>query len=314
MLVMSQARHVTLIPGAPATKRPIGAASANPSPRKIASTESTACGAHATSNPPEVCGSVSSARSRSPIPGASMTSLPYASKLRRGAPVTKPSPARSSTSGCRGILANSIAAPMRAPRMTVGHRNAGARANRFAAFENPLDHVERQQFDRHADDRQREEGCGAHRIDVGQRIRGGDRPEVERIVDDRHEEIRRRDDRLPLVQLVDRGIVGSLDAYEQRFRDKGPVEVAENALQHARRDLAAAAPAVRELGEANRRAFGGVHARRVAAAGHGTGATKGHSSAAMRRSSLANFAVVLQNIDVFQMLATPALFLLSGQA
>jgi hypothetical protein len=49
-------------------------------------------------------------------------------------------------------------------------------------------------------------------------------------------------------------------------------------------------------------------------AGHGTGAIKGHSSAAMRRSGPENFTVVLQNIDVFQMLATPALFLLSGQA
>ena len=46
----------------------------------------------------------------------------------------------------------------------------------------------------------------------------------------------------------------------------------------------------------------------------GAGATKGHSNAATRRSSLANFPVVLQNIDVFQMLALPALFLLSGQA
>jgi hypothetical protein len=44
------------------------------------------------------------------------------------------------------------------------------------------------------------------------------------------------------------------------------------------------------------------------------GAAYGHSSAAARRSGSADFTVVLQNIDVFQMLALPALFLLSGQA
>ncbi len=60
-------------------------------------------------------------------------------------------------------------------------------------------------------------GVAAHRIDIGDRVGRGDRAEIERIVDDRHEKIGRRDDRLTLVQLVDRRIVGRLDADEQRF-------------------------------------------------------------------------------------------------
>jgi hypothetical protein len=66
--------------------------------------------------------------------------------------------------------------------------------------------------------------------------------------------------------LVNGGIVGGLDADEQRLGNERRVEIAQDALQDAGRDLAASAPAMREPGEANRRAFGGVHAQRSTAA------------------------------------------------
>ena len=71
------------------------------------------------------------------------------------------------------------------------------------------------------------------------------RAEIERIVDDRHEEIGGRDDRLALVDPVDRGVVGGLDADERvpaapaRHR-----ALARICCEHAGRDLAAAAAAM----------------------------------------------------------------------
>ena len=93
-----------------------------------------------------------------------------------------------------------------------------ARANRFTAVENAADRFDRELVDGHADERQREERRAAHRVDVGDRVGRRDHPEVVRIVDDRHEEIRRRDDGLPLVELVNGGVVGRLEADQQRFR------------------------------------------------------------------------------------------------
>ena len=54
------------------------------------------------------------------------------------------------------------------------------------------------------------------------RVGRGDRAEVERVVDDRHEEVGRRDDRLVLVELVDGRVVRRLDADQQRRRQRRP--------------------------------------------------------------------------------------------
>ena len=91
--------------------------------------------------------------------------------------------------------------------VAAGDRDAGARADRLAAFEDPADRLERQLVHRHADERQREERLPAHRVHVGDGVGRGDRAEVERIVDDRHEEVGGGDDRLRVVDLVDRGVV-----------------------------------------------------------------------------------------------------------
>ena len=102
--------------------------------------------------------------------------------------------------------------------MAAGDRNAGPGADRLAAVEDAADGVDRQLVDRHADQRQREQRRAAHRIDVGDRVGRGDGAEVERVVDDRHEEVGRRDDRLVLVDPVDGGVVGGLDADQQLRR------------------------------------------------------------------------------------------------
>ena len=105
-------------------------------------------------------------------------------------------------------------------RVAAGDRNARGCAHGFAAVEDAADRLDRQLVDRHADERQREQRRAAHRVDVRDRVGRGDPAEVVRIVDDGHEEVGRRDDRLALVQLVDGGVVGGLDADEERLRDR----------------------------------------------------------------------------------------------
>ena len=67
--------------------------------------------------------------------------------------------------------------------------------------------------------RERHDRPAAHRVDVADRVGRGDAAEVERIVDDRHEEVGGRDQRLLVVELVDGGVVGGLDADHQLGRN-----------------------------------------------------------------------------------------------
>src|SRR5256886_2290368 len=135
--------------------------------------------------------------------------------------------------------------------MPAGDRDARLRAHRLAACENTADHRHRQLLERHADDGEREDRPRAHRVDVGEGMGGRDTPEVVRVVDDRREEIGGGDERLAVVQAVDRGVVGGFRADEQLLRQSSNRRRSENFSQHRGRDLAAAAAAVAELGQAN---------------------------------------------------------------
>ena len=104
--------------------------------------------------------------------------------------------------------------------VAAGDGNAGSLADRFAAVEDSAHRLERQLVDRHRHQRQREERTPAHGVDIRDGVGRGDRAEVERIVDDRHEEIGRRDDRLILADLIDRRVVARLDADQQLARDE----------------------------------------------------------------------------------------------
>jgi hypothetical protein len=83
------------------------------------------------------------------------------------------------------------------------------------------------------------------------------------------------------------------------------------------RPLAAATAAMRETDEAKRGTGWRVHAGSEGAAEDRIGQdgdAEGHSSAATRTLITCCMQRVLQNIDPFQALAFPALFLLYGQA
>src|SRR5258708_19663496 len=86
--------------------------------------------------------------------------------------------------------------------MAAGDRNPRLRAYRFAARDDPLNHLDRHLVDRHTDDGEREDRLAAHRIDVRERVGRGDAAEVVGIVDDGREEIGGGDDRL-LVATTD---------------------------------------------------------------------------------------------------------------
>jgi hypothetical protein len=97
-------------------------------------------------------------------------------------------------------------------------------------------------------DREREERRPAHREDVVQRVRRGDRAVVGRVVDDRREEIDREDDRLLVVQLVHRRVVGRRQADEQVLVGDRR-EAAQQLLEERRRVLGCAPPGRGEIGE-----------------------------------------------------------------
>jgi hypothetical protein len=84
-----------------------------------------------------------------------------------------------------------------------------------AAAEDVAQRFVAQLLERVGDEVQSRDRPAAHGVHVGQRVRGGDPPEVVRVVDDRGEEVDRADDRKRLGDLVDGGIVRGLVADEQ---------------------------------------------------------------------------------------------------
>src|SRR5271168_4742791 len=69
--------------------------------------------------------------------------------------------------------------------MAAGDRNAGLLTYRLAAAQDLADRRVWQGVDWHADDRQRHQRAPAHRIDIRERVGGGNAAEIERIIDDR---------------------------------------------------------------------------------------------------------------------------------
>tara|TARA_B100000378_G_scaffold127684_1_gene103075 strand:- start:362 stop:1381 length:1020 start_codon:yes stop_codon:yes gene_type:complete len=136
---------------------------------------------------------------------------------------------------------NAVAAADGNARIAAGHR---------AAFEDAGDGFGRQPVDRHSHQRQGHDRGGAHGIDIADRVGRGDAAEIQWIVHDRHEEIGRGHQCLLIVQPIDRGIVGCLDAHQQLVRDRQHRGSAQQAGQHAGRDLAPAAAAMGQRGQA----------------------------------------------------------------
>ena len=74
--------------------------------------------------------------------------------------------------------------------------------------------VDRQHLMWEADDAEGGHGNSAHGVAIAQRVGGGDRPEIPRVIDDRGEEIDRLHERQLVADLVHAGVVPGLVADE----------------------------------------------------------------------------------------------------
>ena len=107
---------------------------------------------------------------------------------------------------------------------------SGYCAYRLTAGENLLRGLYRKFAERNTEQRQREERRAAHRVNVRNRIGRGNAPEIERIIDNRQKEIRRRDNRLFIVDAINSRVVARLGTDQQirisirqrRFRQQFP--------------------------------------------------------------------------------------------
>ena len=137
-------------------------------------------------------------------------------------------------------------------RVPAGDRNAGAGAGCRSACQDVACDLDRELAERHAEDRQGQDGCATHRIDVTDRIGRRDPSEIMRIVNDRHEKVGGGDDALVVAQLPDRRVVRRLGADEE-LREKRRGFPGQELLQDGRGQLAPAATAMGEFRQAKGR-------------------------------------------------------------
>jgi hypothetical protein len=136
--------------------------------------------------------------------------------------------------------------------VATGNWNTRLGTDRLAPFENAFDRIERQFVDRHADDGQRQQRHATHGIDVGEGVGRCDAAEIEGVIDDWHEEIGGRHQRLIGVELVDGCVIAGLDADQQLLGHDGGNGLGEDLFEYIRSDLASAAAAVCKLGQFER--------------------------------------------------------------
>jgi hypothetical protein len=113
-----------------------------------------------------------------------------------------------------------------------------------AALQDAAHEVERHLVERHAEDGERHDGLGTHRIDIRDRVGRGNPAEIERIIDDRHEEIGGGDDAQVLIHLPHRCIIAGLGADEKLPVGLGGRLAGEELLQDRRGEFAPAAAAM----------------------------------------------------------------------
>ena len=132
----------------------------------------------------------------------------------------------------------------RVDRVPACNRYPRLRADRFAAVQDAADHLDRQLVDRHAHQRERHDRRAAHGVHVGNGVGRRDAAEIVRVVDDRHEKVGRRNERLLVVEPVNRRVVAGFHAHQQLGWQKRRARAPQNIGQYARGDFATAASAV----------------------------------------------------------------------
>ncbi|SJM32708.1 hypothetical protein BQ8482_310029 [Mesorhizobium delmotii] len=138
----------------------------------------------------------------------------------------------------------------RVDRVAPGDRDSGGGANCPSALQNVSDHMRRHLVERHTENGQRHDWPAAHRIDVGDRVGRGDPAEIIRIVNHGHEKIGGGDDTGVVVKLPHSGVVAGLGADKKLTKGIGLDLVCEKLLKDGGRQLATAAAAMGETGQA----------------------------------------------------------------
>ena len=132
-------------------------------------------------------------------------------------------------------------------RVTAGEDRARLRHGLACSLQDLAEQLGRELL-REGRDRQREQRRPAHREDVVEGVRGRDRAERVRVVDDRREEVDREDERAVVVEPVDGGVVGGVEP-DQEVSGVRRDEPGEELLEPRRRVLRGAAPRFRQRGE-----------------------------------------------------------------
>ena len=128
-------------------------------------------------------------------------------------------------------------------------QQSGRAANGFAAGQNFGDGFERQHIDRHAHQGQCKKRRAAHRINIGDRVRCSNPAEVKRVIHDRHEKVRRRNDGLLRIDLINRGVVTGFGADQKLRRNDAGRHTAENFFQDDRGNFATTTTTMGKLGK-----------------------------------------------------------------
>ncbi|MNL35558.1 hypothetical protein D3C87_1575980 [compost metagenome] len=145
--------------------------------------------------------------------------------------------------------------------VAAGQWNARLVTHRTTTANHFPGNLRRQYVNRPAEDRNRHQRIAAHGVDIADGIGGGNAPEIERIVDDRHEKVGGRHHATLFIDGVHRRVIARGIADPQFRVQILRAAAGQNHFQHLGGNLAATASAVAVLGQADRLAHQGLLAK-----------------------------------------------------
>ena len=135
-------------------------------------------------------------------------------------------------------------------RVATRDGNPGGSTDGLPAIQNLADRRGRQHADRHPDKSQGHDRRTAHRVNIADGVGRCDPTKVERIVHDRHEEVGRGDERLLVIEKIDRCVVRGLNPDKKLGGHRHCRSALENFTQNPGSNLAPASSAMRKTREA----------------------------------------------------------------
>ncbi|CCK14061.1 GCN5-related N-acetyltransferase [Cronobacter universalis NCTC 9529] len=136
--------------------------------------------------------------------------------------------------------------------MAARERNARLLTRKAAAFHHLARDFRRERVNRPAEDRNRHDRFAAHRVDVADGVGRSDSAKIERVVHDRHEEVRGADNARAVAEIVHRRVVARFVADKQVGVDKLRLIAVQDGFQHFRGNFTTATCSVAVLGQTNR--------------------------------------------------------------